>query len=146
MRKITLKDNSVIYIDKYNNKDERCRVYDSNKRYIEYLFSYGEGATDKETKKEYKDFIKYAQNELDSYDLFNYFCQRFEFDYGTSPKEIMETYIDDITACQSPLEFGSNLKAEVQNILFDLYFHTDEELCEIYDINKIGKTYFRGNW
>ena len=144
MKEIILKDGAIIYIDEFNTNNERCKICDSDKRFIDYLFDYGAGDTEDELKEQYDKFIEYAQNELDNYGLFDYFCQRF--DYGTSPKQIMETYIDDITTGQTPLEFGDDLKAEIKDILFDLYFYTDKELCEIYDINRIGEKYFRGNW
>lgn len=144
MKEIKLKDGAIIYIDEFNTKNERCEICDSDKRFIDYLFDYGAGDTEKELKKRYNKFIEYAQNELDSYDLFDYFCQ--SFDYGANPKRIMETYIDDITTGQSPLQFSDDLIAEIKTILFDLHFYTDEEICEIYDINRIGEKYFRGNW
>ena len=144
MKEIKLKDGAIIYIDEFNTNDERCEIYDSDKRYIDYLFDYGAGDTEEELKERYDKFIEYAQNGLDSYGLFDYFCQ--SFDYGASPKQIMETYIDDITTGQSPLQFSDDLIAEIKEILFDLYFYTDKELREIYDINRIGDGYFRGNW
>ena len=144
MKEIKLKDGAIIYIDEFDINNERCEIYDSNKRYIDYLFDYGAGDTEIELKERYNKFIEYAQNELDSYGLFDYFCQ--SFDYGASPKQIEESYIDYITTGQTPLEFSNDLKAEIKEILFDLYFYTDEELCVIYDINRIGKKYFRGNW
>lgn len=144
MKEIKLKDGAIIYIDEFNTNNERCEIRDSDKRFIDYLFDYGAGDTEEGLKEQYDRFIEYAQDGLDSYGLFDYFCQ--SFDYGTNPKQIMETYIDDITTGQAPLEFSDDLKAEVKEILFDLYFYTDEELCEIYDINRIGEKYFRGNW
>lgn len=123
--KITLKDGSIIYIEKYNNSEEKGRhkIYDSNGKYIDYLDS-----ENYPTEKEYNGFIEFAQNELiDAEKFFDYFCQ--SYDYGTTPQEILRTYIEDITAGELPIEF-----------------YTDEELCDIYDINKIGNLYFRGNW
>ena len=50
MKEIKLKDGAIIYIDEFNIDNERCEIYDSNKRYIDYLFDYGAGDTEKELK------------------------------------------------------------------------------------------------
>lgn len=142
MKEIKLKDDSIIYIEEFGENEERGRykLYDSNSKYIDYL--------DKEnypTEKEYNGFIDFAQNELtDAEKFFDYFCQ--SYDFSTTPRAIMRSYIADITAGQLPNEFSEDLKKEIKDILFDIEFYTDDELCDIYDINKIGKLYFRGNW
>lgn len=142
MKEIKLKDDSIIYIEEFGENEERGRykLYDSNSKYIDYL--------DEEnypTEKEYNGFIDFAQNELtDAEKFFDYFCQSYNFDI--TPQAIMRSYIADITAGQLPNEFSEDLKKEIKDILFDIEFCTDDELCDIYDINKIGELYFRGNW
>lgn len=142
MKEIKLKDNSIIYVEEFgaNERRGRYKLYDSNSKYIDYL--------DEEnypTEKEYNGFIDFAQNELtDAEKFFDYFCQSYNFDI--TPQAIMRSYIADITAGQLPNEFSEDLKQEIKDILFDIEFYTDDELCDIYDINKIGKLYFRGNW
>lgn len=140
--KITLKDGSIIYIEKYSNSElkDRHKIYDSNGKYIDYLDN-----ENYPTEKEYNGFIEFAQNELaDAEKFFDYFCQ--SYDYGITPQEILRTYIEDITTGQLPNEFNTELKNEIKDILFDIKFCTDEELCDLYNINKIGNLYFRGNW
>lgn len=140
--KITLKDGSIIYIEKYNNSalKDIHKIYDSNGKYIDYLDS-----ENYPTEKEYNGFIEFAQNKLtDAKKFFDYFCP--SYDYGTTPQEILRTYIKNITAGQLPNEFNTNLKNKTKDILFDIEFYTDEELCDIYDINKIGNLYFWGKW
>ena len=142
MKEIKLKDHSIIYIEEFGENEERGRykLYDSNSKYIDYL--------DEEnypTEKEYNGFIDFAQNELTNAEtFFYYFCQ--SYDFSITPQAIMHSYIADITAGQLPNEFSEDLKKEIKDILFDIEFYTDDELCDIYDINKIGKLYFRGNW
>ena len=142
MKGIKLKDDSIIYIEEFGENEERGRykLYDSNSKYIDYL--------DEEnypTEKEYNGFIDFAQNELtDAEKFFDYFCQSYNLDI--TPQQILHTYINNISHGQTPNEFSEDLKKEIKDILFDIEFYTDDELCDIYDINKIGKLYFRGNW
>lgn len=142
MKEIKLKDNSIIYVEEFraNERRGRYKLYDSNSKYIDYL--------DEEnypTEKEYNGFIDFAQNELiDAETFFDYFCQSYDFDI--TPQQLLHTYIDNISQGQTPNEFSEDLKKEIKDILFDIEFYTDDELCDIYDINKIGKLYFRGNW
>lgn len=142
MKEIKLKDDSIIYIEEFGENEERGRhkIYDSNRKYIDYL--------DEEnypTEKEYNGFIDFAQNELtDAEKFFDYFCQSYDFDI--TPQQLLHAYIDNISQGQTPNEFSEDLKKEIKDILFDIEFYTDDELCDIYDINKIGELYFRGNW
>lgn len=61
---------------------------------------------------------------------------------GTTPQSIMESYCEDITL---GWEY-EDVCDEVLDITADIETMTDNQLCNTYDINKIGKYYFRGNW
>ena len=90
------------------------------------------------------DVIDYLIHVKDEFDFFEYFENRY--DYGLNYINIMKTYIEDISSGLLPNEFSDNLKEEIKEILFDIEYLDELEFCEKYDINKIGKYYFRGNW
>lgn len=139
MKKIKLKDGAIIYIDTYNNEtaEDGFGIYDSKKRYLDYY------QQENGTREDYDNYIK-GLEKLNSQSIFELFCN--SYDYGNTPQEILHTYIEDISQGQLPNEFSEELKHEIMYTLFDMEFLTDEELCERYDINKIGNLYFRGNW
>lgn len=131
MKKIKLKDNSIIYIDKFrhNKEDGKCRIYDSNKQYLDYF------EEDGQTKKDYKNFI-HSLSQLNAYEVFMLFADD-SFSSSISAKSIIEHYVEAVIAC--------NNNDEADEILHDLETMTDDEICEYYNMNKIGKMYFWGN-
>ncbi len=140
MKEIILKDGkSKIYIDEFEqpSEEDRCCIYDSDKRYLDY-FSLCEN-----DQNDYNKYIEYLASKQDGFDIFDMLCLNSGYDYSNiSAQNIMENYIDDITAGYE-LE---QVKEEIKDILFDIKFLTDEEFCQTYDINKIGDIYFRGHW
>lgn len=133
MKELKLKDGSIIYIDNlvWFKEDKTGRIFDSNKKYLKTFI-----ANDEE------DYNTICNNiaDMDNYTFFETFCD--SYDYGEDPYQIMETYIDDIT-------FGWGEEAveqEVKEIQKDIQELDEDEFCELYDINKIGNIYFRGNW
>lgn len=135
MKKIKLTDKSIIYVDRYRQSltnDKLC-VYDSNKNFIDYYEMNGKN------KKDYKKHIKHLKQQ-DNFSLFDEFCG--SYDYGLSPFEIMSNYCDDIQ-----IGYGiEETSEEVSSIIKDMCTMNDKQLCDEYDINKIGNYYFRGNW
>ena len=140
MKEIILKDGkSKIYIDEFKRPTEqdRCYIYDSDKRYLDYYY-----AEDK-SEDDYNEYVKFLASKQDGFDVFDTFCLNNGYDYSNiSPQDIMQTYLDDILEGHDLDE----IKEEVKDILFDIKMLDDEEFCNTYDINRIGDIYFRGNW
>ena len=139
MREIILRDTiSRLYIDDFDEPTEkdRCLLYDSDKRYLDYF------SLEDNTKEDYETYIELLKRHYDGFDVFDWLCDNTSYDYGKTPQEIMRTYIEDLVNGYD-LE---QVKEEIKDILFDIEFLTDEEFCQTYDINRIGKYYFRGNW
>lgn len=138
MIEITLKDKkSKIYIDEYEAPTEQdlCYIYDSDKRHLNYF------SKENQTKDDYTKYINSLQDCWDGIDIFDIFCDSYNYS-NISAQDIMQTYVDDILEGHDLDE----IKEEVKEILFDIKTMTDDELCHTYDINRIGKIYFRGNW
>lgn len=122
-------------VEKYAD-DDLCSDYrfvDENDRFLGHV----------ETEN-INDVIDYLIHVKDEFDFFEYFENRY--DYGLNYINIMKTYIEDISSGLLPNEFGYDLKEEIKDILFDIEYLDELEFCEKYDINKVGKYYFRGNW
>jgi hypothetical protein len=140
MREVELTDGAIVYITDYGNSDGKCRIYDSNKEFLNYFEENGT------TEEDYENFIV-RMSSLDSTGLFECFSDSYRgYDYGNSPEEIMKNYCNDVMEGCEYNQLSENLKNEVKDVLFDCFTLTDEELCREYDINKIGNLYFRGNW
>ena len=140
MIEITLKDKkSKIYIDEFEKPTEqdRCYIYDSDKRYLDYYY-----AEDK-SEDDYNEYVKFLESKQDGFDIFDMLCLNNSYDYSDiSAQNVMLTYIDDIIAGHD-LE---SIKDEIKDILFDIKMLDEDEFCNTYDINRIGDIYFRGNW
>ena len=122
-------------VEKYVDDDlcDDYRFVDENDRFL------GHVATEN-----IDDIIDYLIHVKDEFDFFEYFENRY--DYSLNDINIMRTYIEDVSSGLQPNEFGDDLKEEIKEILFDIEYLDELEFCEKYDINKIGKYYFRGNW
>lgn len=122
-------------VEKYVDDDlcSNYRFVDENDRFLGHV----------ETEN-INDVIDYLIHVKDEFDFFEYFENRY--DYGLDYINIMKTYIEDISSGLLPNEFSDNLKEEIKDILFDIEYLDELEFCEKYDINKVGKYYFRGNW
>lgn len=134
MRKYNFKNfKGFFYIDEFEYSEDDYEIMDEFGNFIDHVY------TDN-----IKKVIKDLQNCKDEFEFFEHAINRY--DYGTTPQDIMKTYIYDISEGVFPNDMSDELKDEIKDILFDIEFMTDEELCEKYDINKVGKYYFRGNW
>lgn len=130
-----------IYVEDYEDhkEKERCKIYDENNNYLDYISVMEfDGVWDEFSENDYNDYKKYIACLLNADDellLFEHFCD--SFDYGHSIKQTLNNYIDTY------LYDSMDVVEEINN---DLKTKSEEYLCSKYDINKIGKYYFRGNW
>lgn len=129
------------YIEEPRKQEEfgRCIIYDENEHFLDYVECYYT-ILDFELTDSYKNYNKMIdrlRNAKDEFDVFEMFCQ--SYDYGITPQEILKNYCDDIGVEEYDDE-------KIESILKNCDILTTEELCYEYDMNKIGKYYFRGNW
>lgn len=78
---------------------------------------------------------KYLTNLTTDIDKFDFFCQ--SFDYGKTIEQCMDNYVDT---------FAMDDESAIEQIKYDLENMLDVDFCEKYDIYKIGKHYFKGDW
>lgn len=128
--------NGFIYIEDYDDHEEydRCKIYDENKQYIDYI-PLQDGEED------YTNYIHCLLSVRDEFAFFEWFCD--SYDYDKDPYDLM------INAYYADIENGDDLdyiNEELEQLDHDIDFMTMQEFIKVYDINKIGNYYFRGNW
>lgn len=136
-----------IYVEDYEDHEEkeRCKIYDENNNYLDYISVMEfDGVWDEFSENDYNDYKKYIEyllNADDEISFFENFCDSFDFDID--PSELM------INGYMTDIELGhdyEDIKDEIEQIKHDINTMTEKEFINVYDINKIGKYYFRGNW
>ena len=106
------------------DNDDRINFYDDNLELLDCIYCDDE---------ELKEYIEHLKETDDIVNLFAEFCG--SFDWGNSIKECLYNYIDS-------LEYED----EREDVEKDIKELDEPKLLEMYDINKIGKTYFKGEW
>lgn len=134
-RKIEMKFGGYIYVESYrgkhNEEDFRSKIYDENKNYLNYI------DTEFLSKKEYHNILKeYRNQQLEE------FISNFadSYDYSVNLECLLasaydEYYIgyDEYNYCK---EFIDELTKDCETL-------TEKELCDKYDVNRIGDYFIK---
>lgn len=123
------------YVENYEDDDKTGRrgIYDENMRYLDYISVDNE--LNEYDRAQYLHYIDILQNSKDEHEFFETFCP--SYDYGETLEKTMTNVIDSW--------FGVD-QDEIDEIEHNLETMSELELCEEYDINKVGKLYFKGEW
>ena len=123
------------YVERYEDDDNTGRrgIYDENMRYLEYIQV--ENELNEYDRAQFYNYIDALQNMKDEHEFFETFCP--SYDYGETPEKTMTNVIDSWWSC----DYG-----EYEEICENLKTMSELDFCEEYDINKVGKLYFKGEW
>jgi hypothetical protein len=126
MREIKLKDNAIVYVDTIEG--DCGKLYDSDERLLGIFMV--DGATT-------LDYMTLAETlaTYNSVALYNYYFP--EFDIGQSPQQVLEYELDRLHFTKS------GTRMYIKDMLYDMRYETDNQLCDKYFINHIGNLYFR---
>jgi hypothetical protein len=134
---VALKCGGVIYVEPFDDheEEERCKFYDENMNYIDYIDVTGEellaGAR-------YDEVIKYFE-ELE--DIHNYLGAVLRsYSYGSTLEDLIDNICQDNVLYYTPEE----LEEEKQQMLNFLELNGEAHFCAEYLINKIGGIYVYG--
>ena len=128
MKKVYIKSlKGYIYVENYrknNEEEDRAKIYDSNKHYLDYI------SLDNRTKKEYLSIIKEYKQTKDINDLIENYLFYNVYDYSENLEYLLYSILDgQDEQCFEELEK-------------DLKTLNEKELLEKYMINNIGNYYF----
>lgn len=121
------------YVENYEDDDKTGRrgIYDENMRYLEYIQV--ENELNEYDRAQFYNYIDALQNMKDEHEFFETFCP--SYDYGETLEKTMINTIDSWIWVDED---------EINEIEHNLETMSELELCEEYDINKVGKLYFKG--
>lgn len=106
------------------DEDERVNFYDAYGELLDCVYK---------SDKELEQYIEHLKTIDDIVNLFAEFCDTF--DYGNNVEDCLFNYIES-------LEYDD----EKEEVYKDIKEMCVEDLTYKYDINKIGNTYFKGEW
>lgn len=128
------KANGYIYVEYLNKGEEqgRAKIYDSNWNYLDYI------PTEEMTKKEYQNIILEMQNakDMDDFILNCLFWNRFDSSY-TIFETIDSVYDNDYVGYDD----YDDCKEAIDELTHDYDTLTEKELCNKYDVNRVGNWY-----
>jgi len=128
MKKLKIKAlNGYIYVENYNGKhneeEDRAKIYDSNKNYLDYI------SLDGVSKQQYKDELKTLSSAKD-FEEFAELLGLFRYDYSESLEYLMSSIFDNTT------------QEEFDNMEHDRETMSESDFIQEYMINRVGNTYF----
>ena len=123
------------YVENYEDDDKTGRrgIYDENMRYLEYIQV--ENELNEYDRAQFYNYIDALQNMKDEHEFFETFCP--SYDYGETLEKTMANVIDSWFCVDQD---------EIDEIGHNLDTMSELDFCEEYDINKVGKLYFKGEW
>lgn len=129
MKKIYIKNlKGFIFIEPYNSKhneeQERAKIYDSNKNYLDYI------SLDNTTKKEYKNILKEYKQAKDTADMIENILFYNSYDYSQNLEYLLFSILDG-----QDEEIIEELEKDIKTM-------TENELIQKYEVNRIGDNYF----
>lgn len=130
MKKLKIKAlNGCIYVEsfdgKHNEEEDRAKIYDSNKNYLDYI------SLDGISKQQYKDELKTLSSAKD-FEEFAELLGQFRYDYSESLEYLMSSIFDTPDYSQE----------EFDNMEHDRETMSESDFIQEYMINRVGNTYF----
>lgn len=131
--KVELKCGGCVYIEPFDDheEEERCKIYDENMNYLDYIFVFEPNA--------HVDYLKEIEQIENTTDLNKYIetmCDRYST--GNSLEDLFYTIMDDYY-----WDFTTEEMEENKERFFNcLEQNGEQHCCAEYSINKIGNVYF----
>lgn len=125
------KANGYIYVEYLNKGEEqgRAKIYDSNWNYLDYI------ATNEMTKEQYQNIILGMQNAKNDLDFIQYYLCWNSFDCANTIFEAIDSAYDNDYVGYDDYD---DCKETIDELTHDYDTLTEKELCDKYDVNRVG--------